>query len=90
MTLWLIVAVVFYTLFIYIWVKGLGTVQKHQPEAAVKFYFIIASVRFVMALTIVAIYMLFGNHTHREAAVFCTVFSLMYVVAIIISVALKH
>jgi len=90
MMFWIIVAVVFYTLFIYIWVKGLDAVQKHQPEGAVKFYFIIASIRFVMALTIVALYMLFGNHTHREAVVFCTTFTLMYVVAIIVSVALKH
>ncbi len=90
MTLWIFVAVVYYTLFIYIWVKGLDTVQKHQPESAVKSYFVIASIRFLMALTIVALYMLFSNNTHGENVVFCTAFSLMYAVAIIVSVALKH
>jgi len=90
MTLWIFIAVVYYTLFIYIWVKGLDTVQKHQPEGVVRFYFVIASIRFLMALTIVAFYMLFSTHTHDEAVVFCTIFSLMYVVAIIVSVALKH
>ena len=90
MTLWILVAIVYYTLFIYVWVKGLGTIQEHQPEGVVKFYFVIASIRFLMALTIVALYMLFSHHTHHEAAVFCTVFSLMYAVAIIVSIALKH
>ncbi len=90
MTLWIWVAVVYYTLFIYVWVKGLDTVQKHQPEGVVRFYFVIASIRFLMALTIVALYMLFSNHTHSEAVAFCTIFSLMYVVAIIVSIVLKH
>lgn len=90
MTLWIIVAIVYYTLFIYSWVKGLGTVKEYQPEGVVKFYFIMASIRFIMALTIVALYMLIGHHTHQEAAVFCTTFSLMYVLAIIVSVVLKH
>ena len=90
MIAWITVAVVFYTLFIFIWVKGLDAVQRHQPESAVKFYYIIASIRFIMALTIVALYMLLDSHTHSEAVVFCTTFTLMYAVAIIVSVALKH
>ena len=90
MILWIIVAIVYYTLFIYRWVKGLGTVKEYQPEGMVKFYFIMASIRFIMALTIVALFMIFGHHTHQEAVVFCTTFSLMYVLAIIVSVVLKH
>jgi hypothetical protein len=68
----------------------LDTVQKHQPEGVVSFYFVIAAIRFLMALTIVALYLLFDNHTHSEAVTFCAIFSLMYVVAIIVSIALKH
>jgi len=90
MLLWLVFAVVFYTLLIYVWVMGLKAVQKYQPEKAVTFYFIMASIRFVMALTIVALYMLFSTHTHEEAAVFCLIFSLMYVAMVIISIMLKH
>ena len=69
---------------------GLKAVQKYQPEKAVTFYFIMASIRFVMALTIVALYMLFSAHTHEEATVFCLIFSLMYVAMVIISIMLKH
>jgi len=90
MLLWLVFAVVFYTLLIYVWVMGLKAVQKYQPEKAVTFYFIMASIRFVMALTIVALYMLFSTHTHEEAVVFCLIFSLMYVAMVIISIMLKH
>jgi predicted transcriptional regulator len=90
MIVWISVAVAYYALFIYIWVKGLGIVQEHQPDKAVTFYFVMASIRFIMALTIVALYLLFSTHTHREAVLFCTTFSLMYIIAIIVSVALKH
>jgi lipopolysaccharide export LptBFGC system permease protein LptF len=90
MTLWIIVAILYYTLFIITWVKGLGAVKEHQPEGVVKFYFVMAMIRFVMALTIVALYMLFSDHTQGEAAVFCVTFSAMYVIAIVVSVALKH
>lgn len=90
MTLWIFVATVFYTIFIYVWVKGLGTIKEHNPEGTVKFYFVIASIRFIMALTIVALFMLFSNSTHKEAVVFCTTFSLMYIIAIIVSIILKH
>ena len=49
-----------------------------------------ASIRFVMALTVVALYMLFSRHTHEEAVTFCLTFSLMYVAMVIISIMLKH
>ena len=65
-------------------------VQGYQPEKAVTFYFIMAAIRFIMALTVVALYMLFAAHTHEEAVVFCLVFSLMYVAMVIISIMLKH
>ena len=49
-----------------------------------------ASIRFVMALTIVALYMMFSRHTQEEAVMFCLAFSLMYVAMVIISIMLKH
>lgn len=49
-----------------------------------------ASIRFVMALTIVALYMMFSQHTQEEAMMFCLIFSLMYVAMVIISIMLKH
>ena len=75
---------------IYVWVRGLEAVKRHQPEKVVTFYFIMASIRFVMALTIVAFYMLFAKYTHEEAALFCTLFTLMYIIMIICSITLKH
>lgn len=90
MTPWIVVATLYYLLFIYSWVKGLGMVQRYQPTEVVRFYFVVAAIRFVMALTIVALFMLFGSHSRGEATVFCTAFSLMYALAIIVSVALKH
>ena len=90
MTLWIIIAVVYYTLFVYVWVKGLETVRKLQPESVVTFYFVMAAIRFAMALTIVALYMLLDAHTHAEAVLFCTIFSLMYIAALVTSMTLKH
>ena len=68
---WLVFSVFFYTLLIYAWVVGLRAVQRYQPEKAVTYYFIMASIRFVMALTVVALYMLFSRHTHEKAVTFC-------------------
>lgn len=90
MTLWIIIAAVFYALFIYTWVKGLGIVKEYHPEGVVKFYFLAASIRFVMALTIVTLYMIFSKHSQAEAVVYCTSFSLMYVLAIVVSVVIRH
>ena len=87
---WLVFSVFFYTLLIYAWVVGLRAVQRYQPEKAVTYYFIMASIRFVMALTVVALYMLFSRHTHEKAVTFCLTFSLMYVAMVIISIMLKH
>lgn len=90
MTLWIIIAAVFYALFIYTWVKGLGIVKEHQPDGVVRFYFLASSVRFVVALTIVALFLIFSKHSQTEAVVFCTSFSLMYVLAIVVSVVIRH
>ena len=90
MTAWIVFALFFYTLLIYAWVKGLGAVQRYQPEKAVTFYFIMAAIRFTMALTVVALYMLFARHTQEEAVTFCLIFTLMYVAMVIISIMLKH
>ncbi|MBO7052167.1 MAG: hypothetical protein J6W24_05835 [Prevotella sp.] len=87
---WLVFSVFFYTLLIYAWVVGLRAVQRYQPERAVTYYFIMASIRFVMALTVVALYMLFAQYTHEEAVTFCLAFTLMYVAMVIISIILKH
>lgn len=87
---WLVFSAFFFTLLIYVWVMGLKAVQRYQPEKAVTFYFIMASIRFVMALTMVALYMMFSRHTQEEAVMFCLAFSLMYVAMVIISIMLKH
>ena len=90
MTAWIAVAIAYFTLFIYIWVKGLGIVKERQPDGMVRFYFLAVTIRFIVGLTIVALYLLFNHHTRGEAVAFCTAFSLMYVLAIVVSVALRH
>lgn len=87
---WIALALVINTLLIIIWVKGLGAVQKYQPDKAVTFYFIMAAIRFTVALTVVALYMLLSTHTREEAMTFCLTFTLMYVAMVIISIMLKH
>ena len=87
---WIALAIVIYTLLTIIWVKGLGAVQKYQPDKAVTFYFIMAAIRFTVALTVVALYMLLSTYTREEAMTFCLTFTLMYVAMVIISIMLKH
>jgi len=87
---WIVLVLVVFTMLTVVWVKGLGAVQRYQPEKAVTFYFLVAAVRFVVAITIVALYMLLSEHTREEAMVFCLISSLMYVAMVIISIMLKH
>lgn len=87
---WIVLVLVVFTMLTVVWVKGLGAVQRYQPEKAVTFYFLVAAVRFVVAITIVALYMLLSEHTREEAMAFCLMFSLMYVAMVIISIMLKH
>ena len=60
---WIVLVLVVFTMLTVVWVKGLGAVQRYQPEKAVTFYFLVAAVRFVVAITIVALYMLLSEHT---------------------------
>lgn len=87
---WIALTITIYTLLVIIWVKGLGAVQKYQPDKAVTFYFIMAAIRFTVALTVVALYMMLSTHTREEAMAFCLTFTLMYVAMVIISIMLKH
>lgn len=87
---WIILALFVFTLLTVVWIKGLGAVKKYQPDKAVAFYFLLAAIRFIVAMTIVALYMLLGEHTREEAMQFCLIFSLMYVSMVIISIMLKH
>lgn len=87
---WTLCSIIFYTLMVYVWVKGLGIVKQHAPQKAVMFYFIMAAIRFTMALTLVGLYMLLSEHTQKEAASFCVTFCVMYVAMVIISIILKH
>ena len=87
---WLAFSLFFYTVLIYVWVRGFGIVQRHKPQLMVTFYFVMAAIRFTMALTIVALYMILSTHTRQEATTFCVTFSLMYVAMVIISITLKH
>ena len=68
---WIALTIIIYTLLVIIWVKGLGAVQKYQPDKAVTFYFIMAAIRFTVALTVVALYMLLSTYTREEAMTFC-------------------
>ena len=82
-------AVFVFTLLTVADVKGYDFVKRKSPDNLVRFYFIIAAVRFLFAVTMVGIYTLFSKD--REDTIhFAALILVLYTVMIAVSLITKH
>ncbi len=72
------------------YVKGYDVVKSHSPEHLVHFYLIMATIRMLLVVTVVAIYVLLIASGREEAVRFALTIIIMYVVMMVVTLWLRH
>ena len=79
----------FFTLLGVAYVKGYDIVKRHSPDHLVHFYLIMATIRMLLVLTVVGLYVFFTEN--REDAIrFAIIFIIMYATTMVITLTLRH
>ena len=82
-------SVLFFTLLGVAYVKGYDVVKKQSPDHLVHFYLIMATIRMLLVLTVVGLYVFFTEN--REDAIrFAIIFIIMYATTMVITLTLRH
>jgi cytochrome c biogenesis factor len=85
----IVLSVLFFTLLGVAYVKGYDIVKRHAPDHLVHFYLIMATIRMLLVLTVVGLYVCFTEN--REDAIrFAILFIIMYAVSMVITLKLRH
>ena len=72
------------------YVKGYDVVKSHSPEHLVHFYLIMATIRMLLVVTVVAIYVLLIAKSRDDAIRFALIIIIMYVVMMAVTLKLRH
>lgn len=90
MSLWVIfLSVLFFTVLGVAYVKGYDFVKRRSPEHLVHFYLVMATIRLLLVVTVVAVYVILSD-SREESIRFAAMFIGMYVAMMIITLVLKH
>ena len=82
-------SVLFFTLLGVSYVKGYDIVKRHSPDHLVHFYLIMATIRMLLVLTIVGLYVYFTEN--REDAIhFAAIFIIMYAITMVVTLLMRH
>ena len=85
----IVLSAVFFTLLGVAYVKGYDLVKQHSPDHLVHFYLIMATIRMLLVLTVVGLYVFFtGNR--QDAIRFVVIFLIMYAIMMVITLKLRH
>lgn len=79
----------FFILLGVIYVKGYDFVKGNSPEKLPQFYIVLAAIRMLLVVTIVAIYVIMSP-SRQQSVHFSAMFLGMYAVMMIITLILKH
>lgn len=82
-------SLLFYTILGVIYCKGYDIVKQTSPERLPQFYMIMAAIRFVLIITIVGIYAFFSANKANTIS-FVTLFLILYIIMMIVTLKLKH
>ena len=89
MALEIILSILFFTLLGGSYVKGYDIVKRQAPDHLVHFYLIMATIRMLLVLTVVGLYVFFtGNR--QDAIRFVVIFLIMYAIMMVITLKLRH
>ena len=84
-----VLSVLFFTLLGVTYVKGYDLVKKHSPDHLVHFYLIMATIRMLLVVTVVGLYVFFTEN--REDAIhFAIIFNIMYAITMVVTLLIRH
>ena len=79
----------FFTLLGMAYVRGYDIVKSRSPEHLVHFYLVMAVIRMLLVVTVVALYVLFAPN--REDAIhFAAIIIIMYAIMMVVTLSLRH
>ena len=82
-------SVLFFTLLGVAYVKGYDIVKRHSPDHLVHFYLIMATIRMLLVVTVVGLYVFFTEN--REDAIhFAALFLIMYAITMVVTLLMRH
>ena len=85
----LVLSVLFFALLGVAYVKGYDLVKRHSPDQLAHFYLIMATIRMLLVLTVVGLYVFFTEN--RDHAIrFVIIFLIMYAITMVITLKLRH
>ena len=85
----IVLSVLFFTLLGVAYVKGYDIVKRQSPDHLVHFYLIMATIRMLLVLTVVGLYVFFTEN--REDAIhFAAVFLIMYAITMVVTLLMRH
>ena len=89
MVIEVVLSILFFTLLGVAYVKGYDIVKRQSPDHLVHFYLIMATIRMLLVLTAVGLYVCFTEN--REDAIrFAVAFIIMYAISMVITLKLRH
>ena len=85
----LVLSVLFFALLGVAYVKGYDLVKRHSPDHLAHFYLIMATIRMLLVLTVVGLYVFFTEN--RDHAIrFVIIFLIMYAITMVITLKLRR
>ena len=85
----IVLSILFFTLLGMAYVKGYDIVKRQSPDHLVHFYLIMATIRMLLVLTVVGLYVFFTEN--REDAIrFAATIIIMYAITMVIILKLRH
>ena len=85
----IVLSILIFTLLGMAYVKGYDIVKRHAPDHLAHFYLIMATIRMLLILTVVGLYVYFTEN--REDAIrFVSIFIIMYAITMVITLKLRH
>ena len=85
----IVLSILFFTLLGMAYVKGYDIVKRHAPDHLAHFYLIMATIRMLLILTVVGLYVYFTEN--REDAIrFVGIFIIMYAITMVITLLMRH
>ena len=85
----IVLSVLFFALLGVAYVKGYDFVKHHSPDHLVHFYLIMATIRMLLVLTAIGLYVFFTAN-RQDAIRFVILFLIMYAITMVITLKLRH
>jgi len=79
----------FFTLLGVAYVKGYDAVRRRSPQHLVHFYLIMATIRMLLVVTMVGLYVFF-TEKREDAIRFAAIILIMYAITMVITLKLRH